>query len=333
MAFGASMWKWYHALALALAATSGGCSIHPLPDDVLSARLDTVSIVHRIRCEARMAWKLAIADYFQNTEQFAVASPTYQVGGQLRNNEFLFVDLNKHLSGVDPQAAGNVRLYEQAVVGYDFTFDMSEDNGYTAQVDLLQLFTSGTTGVGLKGGADFQRQTVRVFRTSDTFEGLMHLDEKLDCGDQRPVIDYTYPVRGNIGVGEMLKTFVQLNESEKLTGAKQGDKVPVMSDTFNFQTTLSGSATPAITLAPIGHRYGLADANAGFAAMRKDIHKVIIAMSLPPSKYSQVALGAGGGVGLVGTNRGPVNTATDRVNRALDDQINRSIVNQLSMPR
>src|SRR3954454_21051678 len=98
-----------------IAAALGGCSIHPLPNDALSARLDTVSIVRHIRCEARMAWKLAIADYFQNTEQFAVGSATYRVGGELRNDKFAFAELNKHLRGVDSEAANNVRIYENAV--------------------------------------------------------------------------------------------------------------------------------------------------------------------------------------------------------------------------
>ena len=309
----------------------GACAIHPLPNDVLSARLDTVSIVRHIRCEARMAYKLAVADYFQNTEQFAVGSATYVVGEQLRLNKFPFAKLNSHMRGIDRDAAKNVLMYQKTVIGYDFTFDMSEGNGYTAQVDLFQTLTGGSTGVGLKGGADFQRQTVRIFRISDTFEDLMLLDEELDCGEHRPV-DYAYPIRGNIGIGEMVKTFVQLNETERLTGAKDSDKVPALSDTFNFQTTLSGSATPSITLAPVGHRYGLADANVGLAASRKDIHKVIVAMSLPIKKGQEISVGAGG-VGLVGMTRAPPATAKERVNRALDDQINRSIVNQLSLPR
>lgn len=279
-----------------------------------------------------MAWKLAVADYFQNVEQFPEGSSTFAVGGRLRMNDFAFADLNSHLKDVDRQAAANVRSYEKTTVGYDFSFDMSEENGYTAQVDLLQALTGGTTGVGLKGGADFQRQTVRIFRIADTFAGLMTLDEKLDCGDDRPV-DFAHPVRGNIGIGEMVKTFVQLNESEKLAGAKEGDKVPVLSDTFNFQTTLSASATPAVTLSPVGHRYGLADANAGISGTRKDIHKVIVAMSLPVKKGQEVAIGAGAGAGLVGANRTPPQSAGDRVNRALDEQINRSIVNQLALPR
>jgi hypothetical protein len=279
-----------------------------------------------------MAWKLAVADYFQNTEQFAVGSPTYVVGEQLRLNQFPFDKLNSHLRPVDRQAADNVLMYEETAIGYDFTFDMSEDNGYTAQVDLLQVITGGSAGVGLKGGADFQRQTVRIFRISDTFGELMLLDEELDCGERRPV-DLAFPIRGNIGIGEMVKTFVQLNESERLTGSKAGDKVPVLSDTFNFQTTLNGSASPGITLAPVGHRFGLADANVGLSGSRKDIHKVIIAMSLPLKKGQEVAVGTGSGVGLVGTTRTAPKSAKERVNRALDDQINRSIVNQLSLPR
>ena len=107
-----------------------------------------------------MAWKLAVADYFQNTEQFAVGSSTYVVGEQLRLNKFSFAKLNSHMRGIDSEAANNVLNYEKTVIGYDFSFDMSEDNGYTAQVDLFQTLTGGSTGLGLKGGADFQRQTV-----------------------------------------------------------------------------------------------------------------------------------------------------------------------------
>jgi hypothetical protein len=315
---------------IAASFSIGGCAIHPLTDDIISARMDTVSIVRHIRCEARAAFVLAIADYFQNHEQFDVGSPTDLVGARIRSGEITTQTLNSHLKEVDKQAAANVLNYEDVAIGYDFSFDMTEDNGYTAQVDLLQVLTGGSTGLGLKAGGDFQRQTVRIFRVSDTFRGLFKLDD-IDCPPDDSV-DFAHPVRGNIGISEMVKTFIQLNVSEHLVGPKDAEKVPVLSDTFNFQTTLSGSASPAITLSPVGHRYGLADANIAASGSRKDIHKVIVAMSLP-IKPGQREVGGAVGVGLVGTPRViPPRSAGERVNRALDDQINRSILNQLSTP-
>jgi hypothetical protein len=316
-------------IAVVLALCAGGCAIHPLPDDAISAGRDTVSIVRHIRCEARLAVKLAIADYFQNPEQFASGSPTARIGERLRSGAIPLGKLNRYLRLVDRGAAANVLRYEGVAVGYDFSFDMTEDNAYSTQVNLLQTLTGGTAGLGLKAGSDFQRQTVRIFRVQDSFGELMTKLDEEDCPEDSAV-DYIYPVRGNIGIGEMVKTFVQLNESENLTGAKDGDKVPVLSDTFNFQTMLSGSTTPTVTLLPVGHRFGLADANIVAAGSRKDIHKVIVAMSLPIRKGQAFV----GGVGIFsGASARPPASARERVNRALDEQINRSILNQLSIPR
>ena len=306
-----------------LAGIGAGCSIHPLPDDVISAKVGTTSIVRHIRCEARAGFTTAIADYFRGLDYHP---PTVAIGEKLKNKSIKLNELGNYFPRIDRDAVENIRKYAGTAVGYDFTFDMTEDNGISTDVDLLRVITRGTAGVGLKAGSAFQRQTVRVFRVADSLRELMTMTDD-DCPDDDRV-DFVHPVKGNIGLAEMVKTFVDLNEFERLTG--KSDPVPVLSDTFNFTTALSASATPIITLSPV-RRFGIAEASGAFSGARKDNHKVIVAMSLPVPKRA-----SGGGVaGFVGPqSRMPAAaTAADRVERALDDQINRSIVNQLSIPR
>jgi hypothetical protein len=210
----------------------------------------------------------------------------------------------------------------------------------TSQIDFLQTLTHGTVGLGLKAGADLQRQTVRIFRISDTFLELANMPSS-ECNDNIPPKDFAYPIKGRIGLDEMVETFVQLNEYEHLSSASSGDAkskgnsgkksavVPVLSDTFNFQTTLTGSAAPSLTLTPLNHSFHVADASLGTNDSRKDIHKVIVAISLPPSKTEQSGLRSTPGL-ISGFKTTQPTTAKQRANDTTDDQITRSIINQLT---
>jgi hypothetical protein len=316
--------RWRFLIAASLALGSAGCAVHPLTNDFVSAKVGTTSIVRHIRCEARSGFTLAIADYFRTLKYHP---PTVAIGDKLRSREIKLNELGKYFRRIDADAVSNIEKYAGTAVGYDFTFDMTEDNGLSADFDLLRVISRGTTGFGLTAGSAFQRQTVRVFRVADSLQELMTMTED-DCPFDDSV-DLVHPVKGNIGLAEMVKTFVDLNEFERLTG--KSDPVPVLSDTFNFTTTLSASANPVITLSPV-RRLGIAEGGITLSGARKDNHKVIVAMSLPVKKRA-AGRGVTGFVGGASRTAAPVTTAADRVDKALDDQINRSIVNQLSIPR
>jgi hypothetical protein len=252
----------------------------------------------------------------------------------------LLEDAKRYVNRVGPSAAADILKYQNSAIAYDFTFDITEDNAYTSQVDFLNVLSHGSVGLGLKAGGDFRRETVRIFRVTDSFSELANMPTK-ECDDSSPSKDYAYPIRGKIGLDEMVETFVQLNEYEHLSAASSGDTaskgnsgkttnvVPVLSDTFNFQTTLTGSTNPTLTLTPLSKAFHLADASVGAAGSRKDIHKVIIGLSLPPSKNELSR--SGPGITLLPNLRTvqPA-SAKQRANDAIDDQIIRSIINQLS---
>jgi hypothetical protein len=308
---------WRIILLSCSAFTLAGCAIHPLPDDV--TRLATRQIVFHIRCEARSAIKQAIIDYLkkQHLTEFAE---------RLRTDELPLNQLNRHLHELPPRVRANIVKYGNAAITYDFTFNITEQNTVAAQVDFVNVLSHGVFAMPAKGGSDLQRQTVRIFRVNDTFGGLIDFAQNRCAQGEQPE-NFIYPVSGRIGLDELVKTFVDLNEFQRLTGAKAGDIVPTIADTFNFQTTISGSVTPQVTLTPLNHLFNVSGASLGVGAMRKDVHTVIVAMSLPPPPDAPRAP-APGFVGVSGLPQRPA-TATDRNNLAIDGSINRAIIDQL----
>lgn len=87
----------------------------------------------------------------------------------------------------------------------------------------------------------------------------------------------------------MIGTFLDLNQSGNL-GNKDGPQIPTLADSTEFTTTFSGSASPSIEIRPVlGRGWQFASAGVTAEASRDDIHKLIIAISLPPE--SAVAKG------------------------------------------
>lgn len=295
-----------------------GCSIHPLPEDVMGRDFRTSEIVHHIRCEARAAIKSAILDYFHHTGQHDLA----EIAHRLKSGETPFEQFSQRIASLPEPARSNIIKYQNAAITYDFTFDITEQNTLGAEADVVSVFSRGVFSVGPKGTSDLQRQTVRIFRANDTFGELMLIPSRR-CTDDGSPENLLYPVAGTIGLAEMIETFVDLNQFQKLTGKE--NKVPTLTDTFKFQTTFAGSVGPQVTLAPLGQRTYLAGASVTAAAMRKDIHQVIVALALPPP-----ARGASPSPSLLGggPQRAPT-TAIDQSNVAADIAIQRSIINKL----
>jgi hypothetical protein len=306
---------WRIMLLSCSALVMAGCAIHPLPDDV--TRLATRQIVHHIRCEARTAIKQAIIDYLRKAE-------LTEFMDRLATNQLPLDELDRHLHELPAKVQANIVKYERAAITYDFNFNITEQNTVAAEVDFINLVSHGTFTMPAKGTSDLQRQTTRIFRVNDTFGELINFAPNRCTEDGSPE-NFIYPVSGKIGLGEMVETFVDLNEFQRLTGAK--DTVPTIADTFNFQTTISGSVTPQVTLSPLNHLFNVSSASLGVSALRKDIHTVIVAISLPPPPKAARAPSPGF-LGISGAAPQPA-TATDRNNLAIDGSINRAIIDQL----
>jgi hypothetical protein len=298
-----------------------GCAIHPLPDDV--TRLATREIVLHIRCEARGAIKQAIIDYLRKLE-------LTEFMGQLESNRLPLDQLDLHLHELPATARANIVKYERAAISYDFTFDITEQNTVAAEVDFINLVSRGTFSLPAKGANDLQRQSVRIFRVNDTFGELINF-RRGRCTEDGSPENFEYPVSGRIGLGELVETFVDLNEFQRLTGSKDTDTVPTIADTFNFQTTIGGSVTPQVILVPLNHLFNVSGASLTASALRKDIHRVVVAISLPPPPKAQPVPVTHGFLGA-STSAPRPSTAVERNNSAIDDAINRSIINRLGSP-
>jgi len=122
---------------------------------------------------------------------------------------------------------------------------------------------------------------------SDTFAKLL-ADEYLPCPGDRPS-NFAYPIAGRIGIRELISTFIDLNEDQSLQALDSGNS-RVFADTMTFLTTLTGSVSPHVEIAPVGNRWGLASPTSFSAfAQRVDKHMVIIGLSMDVSKGTAVA--------------------------------------------
>jgi hypothetical protein len=270
-------------IVISLSMAAAGCAIHPLPEQVTG--LNTVQIVNHIRCEARDAVITAMGIYLSRANP---DEPTIQEGLKLLDtHDFRQVDLD----AMNRDARANIKKYLPSAIAFDFTFDITETNDVGSQIDFLSTFTRGVFGLGLAADNNLQRETTRNFRISDTFDELIGPTDY--CNRQTVGPDWSYPIAGTIGLEEIVETFVNLNVFEHLSGKGEKDTVPVLADTLNFQTTLTGSASPKVVIAPIKHNgFQVAGASVTLSATRKDIHKVIVALSLPPGKPATAAANA-----------------------------------------
>src|SRR5882724_7940035 len=114
---------------------TAGCAIHPLPDDV--TRLATRQIVYYIRCEARAAIKQAIVDHLKKV-------PLTEFAERLEQNLLPLDELDRHLHELPPRERSGIAKYERAAITYDFNFNITEQNTVAAEVDFVNLLSSGT---------------------------------------------------------------------------------------------------------------------------------------------------------------------------------------------
>lgn len=311
------------AAACGLAVTA--CAIHPLPENV--ARLDTFAIVEKIRCEARDAVREAAAYFLENAKGDPYASDS---GRKLREKTMDFADLDVASLGAFTRFF--ILKYENSAIAYDFTFDITEQNDLSTQIDLAGLISRGTISIPIKANNDRSRQTVRNFRISDKFGDLRKLRA---CGAGEIFANYVYPITGTIGLREVVTTFIDLNENQSLTGPKDSQAVPLLADTFNFQTNFGGSLAPKIALSPIRPPLDVETATLTSVASRRDTHKVIVALSLPvdPKSLPPETTARDFGVipGLRKARPRARSGAEQRALQELDYQVQRSIINNLGV--
>jgi hypothetical protein len=229
--------RWIGFIA-AIAPALAGCSTFPRTEDV--TRKSTLAIVHQVRCEA----KRAVVDIAYN-----------------RNNPY-------------PTSIN----YTTASIGYEFTFDITEDNNASADATWGLPYTlGGNFSLMANGSFNRIRHTKRNFKITDSFDELYHTDcdKPPPPGVPSQPENLIYPISGEIGVYEVVKTFITL---QQIDNTKAGE-VFTFGDTLMFTTVLSGGVHPKLVISPLPDRFRLAAANGDFSADRTDIHTVVISMA------------------------------------------------------
>jgi hypothetical protein len=216
--------------------------------------------------------------------------------------------------------------YKTASVAYEFDFDISEDNNASADATWTLPYTlGGSLSLVANAGLNRNRHTKRNFKIVDSFDELL----QINCADDRPQENIIYPIAGDIGVYEVVRTFIKLQQ----IGNPKSGEVFTFGDTLMFTTLLTGGVQPKLIISPLTDRFRLAGADADFNARRNDVHTVTLALAGSPPKTSKPIVGASlrssaaglvGSVGLVGlqTNSSLVSTtiiqsATNPKDRAL----------------
>jgi hypothetical protein len=172
------------------------------------------------------------------------------------------------------------RLARVAAV-YAFDFNITENNKTGATAGFKLPWISGNVlDAGASAGLDLTRNGQRVFTSEDTWDDLL-----TDTKDPYPrrcprpwpqplaPVNFVYPLTGSIGVGAVVKTFIDIDE--------QGGAKDSFVDTLTFTTVASGGANAALTLQPVTNQFRLVGATAVASASRQDIHKLTLSLVFP----------------------------------------------------
>jgi hypothetical protein len=270
-----------------VAALSSGCSIHPVQQDVTG--LKTHELVRFIRCESRLAIQdkaMALLEHepeeFPGVDNRALLAAMKDIRGR------------PWPAGIKAWMNRHERLiydkYIETGIAYDFSFDITEDNSALGVADPIRLITNGTTGAGFSASGDYKRQNLRHFVVSETAQSLLE-NVNLKCPPDYRQSSFTYPISGDIGIKELISTFFDLNETKELTVIDKEKPTTVFVDTLTFTTTIMGSVSPHVIVAPVGNTWGLAPPGASITAgaQRIDKHGLIIALSLDKPKVKSDA--------------------------------------------
>jgi hypothetical protein len=226
-----------------------------------------------------------------------------------------------------------VDKYDDGRIHMDFTFILSEENNFSSELSFLSTLRAGTDSLGLKASNNRTRKNTRNFRVKDSFAGL--LTAGLTCSGEPDKPNYLYPITGEIGLKEVVWTFLDLNELQNLSMGEKGTNL--FTDTVEFTTAIVGSASPKIVLNPVGKALRLANAGFTTEVKRDDQHQVLIGLSLPDDEGSKVTSAARAASTLLPSARLGVSTDrsihTYQLDQLMNFQLEQNAFRKLSEPR
>lgn len=273
-------------VGIALPATAlSGCATHPIPYDMTGERI--LSIVRNIRCEVYDVLRQRVIKVLRESK----VPKSLALADRLAKGEFQLRNLDAEQ--MDVKSAIRIQRFAGSAIKMDFEFQITENNDNSVDGNFKVPFTKDSFSLGIKAGNKQTREGHRNFAINDNFNKLV---DRVHCDRQfyqQPVPGY--PITGNIGLAEVIGTFIDLaKEGENtIVVAKDGtytsfdSKKPqattldTYSDTITFTTKVSGTITPTLTLAPVSNKFKLTSLSGIFGSDRTDIHKVLVTLILP----------------------------------------------------
>ncbi len=162
-------------------------------------------------------------------------------------------------------------------MAYSFRFNIKETDVATPTGSYKFPIHLGSMTVSLTGGDTKDRESERNVKLVASFGELNDLDCQNAAPDTRDLRTFHYPIKGSIGVDEVIAQYLQLYDSPKGKFAK--DPAAAYTDSITFTTTLTGSVNPQITITPTPLTQVTLGVTGG--PTRKDTHYVIISLSPP----------------------------------------------------
>jgi len=290
----------------------------------------TTAVVRRIRCEARAAiakitMSYVLADLKElrelsengklNSEEIKIVNKLQDEGEFTFEKLILFFDFinlefesefqkfaDKYEKAFDGQNGFDLgdslkvlSTFAQSGVGYEFAFDITENNNATMGVlefAFPRVAIRDQTNLSLGGSYQRQRKNTRSFRIAETIGDIVRnpvLRFQLSyCNenDFKKVAkkNYHYPIYGEINIIDSFSTYASLlietnlrKDADDKKTIQEGSINQLSSrdllDEIQFTTQLSGSANPSISLAGSSN---LVSGGVNLANTRMDVHSLTL---------------------------------------------------------
>jgi len=260
------------------AAGLAGCSLYPIPDDVVS--INTEDIARHARCEIRSAVVgLVIEQGIDNgrgatldTEDQVIAFVKAALAKAKRNEGLSSSQKAKVFSKSETAVLSLANV--AAVYTFDFNITETDSTGGSAAFK-LPFTAPKVLDVSANASLNLTRIGQRQFAAQDKWGDLITKPERCKNVQSRHG-NIVYPLDGSIGVGRVVRTFVDI--------ANQGGAKDSFVDTLIFTTLISGGANASIKLDAVPHSFRLVSATAGLNGSRLDIHKMVLSLVFPRDK-------------------------------------------------
>lgn len=267
--------------AFVAACLSSCTSVHPLPDDVTD---NTVTIVQKVRCEARDAVMMAIVRYLRQS----VHDKDRRFAERLASDPTQIYVLIDDDTGVytSKDALKYLNQYYGGAIAYSFDLDIQREADNGISINLIDAFTNSDRKYDIGGGVKREQKARRQFQISDKFIDLANLympdrDGRSKCPG-KPEVNYAYPISGTVGLEETVSTFLTLNDMAGIQQAASGGVgVTRFTDELVFTTTLTGRLNPKIVFDPVGIGGNSPDAGLTNSYKRVDKHQVTVSIEVP----------------------------------------------------